>query len=90
MRNMDGTNFQETRSVEELRQDRVYREAIAKINAGAVKKTAGGYAVMVAAQGYGEAALGKGTFGKTSHAAKLFCIGFAFLLPSLLIWRVVL
>ena len=29
-------------------------------------------------------------FGKASHAALLFCIAFAFLVPSLLIWRVVL
>jgi hypothetical protein len=45
---------------------------------------------MAAALGYGEGALGKGKFGKISHAAKLFCIGFAFLVPSLLLWRVVL
>lgn len=29
-------------------------------------------------------------FGKASHAALLFCILFAFLVPSLLLWRVVL
>ena len=29
-------------------------------------------------------------FGQASHAALLFCIAFAFLVPSLFIWRVVL
>ena len=29
-------------------------------------------------------------FGKAGHAAKLFCIGFAFLTPSLLVWQVLL
>lgn len=29
-------------------------------------------------------------FGKASHAALLFCILFAFLVPSLLMWHVVL
>lgn len=29
-------------------------------------------------------------FGRASHAALLFCILFAFLVPSLLMWRVVL
>jgi len=29
-------------------------------------------------------------FGKAAHAAQLFCILFAFLVPSLLLWHVVL
>ena len=28
--------------------------------------------------------------GKAGHAAQLFCIGFAFLAPSLLVWYVLL
>jgi hypothetical protein len=46
--------------------------------------------VMASFMGYGESALGNGIFGKVSHGAKLFCILFAMLVPSLLIWQVML
>lgn len=72
------------------RQAEVYQAARAEIEAHNTRRKARGYAVMAAALGYGEGAIGNGTFGKVSHAAKLFCIGFAFLVPSLLIWRVLL
>jgi hypothetical protein len=45
---------------------------------------------MAAVMGYGEASLGEGGFAKVSHAAQLFCIGFAFLAPCLLVWHVLL
>ena len=75
---------------EKERQEMVYQSALAEIRSDETRKSAGGHAVMAAALGYGEAATGTGTFGKVSHAAKLFCIGFAFLVPSLLVWRVLL
>lgn len=71
-------------------QDTVYQSALNQIETAKTRRAAGGYAVMAAAMGYGESAMGQGTFGKISHVAKLFCIGFAFLLPSLLVWRVLL
>jgi hypothetical protein len=75
---------------EKERQEAAYRAALARIKADRTRRAAGGYAVMAAALGYGEGALGTGKFGKISHVAKLFCIGFAFLVPSLLIWDVLL
>ncbi|QBF30281.1 hypothetical protein [Thalassococcus sp. S3] len=74
---------QRTRSAE-------YDRAVDSLNAAKMRKAARGHAVMSAALGYGESAMGDGMFGKISHAAKLFCIAFAFLAPSLLVWRVLL
>ncbi len=87
MSNMENLD---TQLSEKERQMHVYEESVAAIKMEQTKREAGGYAVMAAAIGYGEGALGEGRFGKVSHAAKLFCIGFAFLVPSLLVWRVLL
>lgn len=75
---------------EKERQEKTFNKAVARINAEKRLKEANGYAVMSAVFGYGDGALGDGKLAKISHGAKLFCIGFAFLLPSLLMWRVVL
>lgn len=75
---------------EKERQQAVYEQAMRTINTKKRAQEASGYAVMAAAMNYGEGALGDGAFGKISHAAKLFCIGFAFLLPSLLVWHILL
>lgn len=80
----------ETQLGEKERQQHVYEQALNSINANKTRRSASGYAVMAAAIGYGEGSMGSGKFGKISHAAKLFCIGFAFLVPSLLVWRVLL
>lgn len=87
MSNMENLDLQLS---EKERQNAVYTEALAQKSADDTRRSARGYAVMAAALGYGEGAMGTGIFGKVSHAAKLFCIGFAFLVPSLLIWRVLL
>ncbi len=87
MSNMENLDLQLS---EKERQQQVYNRAVAQIESKKTKRAAGGYGVMAAALGYGEGAMGQGTFGKISHAAKLFCIGFAFLVPSLLVWRVLL
>jgi hypothetical protein len=71
---------------EQKRQAEVNARALASIKATRRKSEAQGYAVMSGALGYGEGALGSGTFGKISHGAKLFCILFAMLAPSLLVW----
>jgi hypothetical protein len=70
--------------------DSTYDRAVASIEAQKRRREARGYALMSAVDGYGTGANGRGTFGKISHAAKLFCIGFAFLVPSLLVWHVLL
>jgi len=80
----------ETQLSEKERQMNVYEQSIASLNAEKRKREAGGYALMAAAIGYGEGSLGSSRFGKISHGAKLFCIGFAMLVPSLLVWRVLL
>ena len=87
MSNMENLD---TQLSEKERQQKVYERSVKSLNAEKNKTEASGYAVMSAALGYGEGALGTGTFGKVSHYAKLFCIGFAFLVPSLLVWRVLL
>ena len=86
MSNMENLDAQLS---EKERQDAAYAGAIEKMRSENTRAEARGYAVMAAALGYGEGALGAGTFGKVSHFAKLFCILFAMLVPSLLLWRVV-
>lgn len=80
----------ETDLSEKERQSIVNARALQSIRQSNLKREAQGYAVLSGALGYGEGALGQGMFGKISHAAKLFCIGFTFLAPSLLIWHVLL
>lgn len=87
MSNMESLESQLT---EKERQARVNAQALASISSVTRKREAVGYAVMAGALGYGDGAMGSGAFGKISHAAKLFCILFAMLAPSLLIWRVLL
>ncbi|MEM6888469.1 MAG: hypothetical protein AAF636_10065 [Pseudomonadota bacterium] len=72
---------------EQARQSAVFEAAVAEIENNKRRKSAQGYAVIAGAMGYGKGSLGGGLFGKTTHGAKLFLIGFAFLLPSLLIIR---
>ncbi|WP_300060927.1 hypothetical protein [uncultured Roseobacter sp.] len=87
MSNMENLDLQLS---EHERQSRVNERAVSSIKSRQRRREARGYAVMAGFLGYGEGALGEGKFGKISHAAKLFCIGFAFLVPSLLVWRVLL
>ncbi|WP_299967812.1 hypothetical protein [uncultured Roseobacter sp.] len=87
MSNMENLESQLT---EQERQSKINGDALASVLATGRRREARGYAMMSAALGYGEGALGTGVFGKISHLAKLFCIGFAFLAPSLLVWYVLL
>ncbi|WP_300037080.1 hypothetical protein [uncultured Roseobacter sp.] len=87
MSNMENLDSQLT---EKERQAEVNRRAMASVQAQRIRREARGYAVMGSALNYGEGAMGGGAFGKISHGAKLFCILFAMLVPSLLIWRVLL
>lgn len=77
--------------IDEIRRhDAVYSQALSSIDAEKTLLAARGHAMMAAILGYGEAANGTGAFGRVSHFAKLFCIGFALLAPSLLVWHVLL
>ena len=87
MTNMENLD---TQLNEHERQRMVYETALKDLKQSQVRQAANGHAVMAAVLGYGEGALGDGKFGKISHFAKLFCIGFAFLVPSLLVWQVLL
>lgn len=71
---------------EQARQDAVYAAAMSSINAATRDRERRGYAVMSGAMGYGEGSIGDGIFGKISHAAKLFCITFACVVPPLMVW----
>ena len=79
-----------TQLSEKERQAVVYEEAMRSIKAEKTRREARGYAVLSSALGYGEGSLGTGKFGKITHGAKLFLIGFGFLAPSLLVWHVLL
>ncbi|MEP2641277.1 hypothetical protein [Roseobacter sp.] len=87
MSNMESLEGQLT---EQERRARVTQTALTSIHGQDRSQEAAGYALMAAFAGYGDGALGSGGFGKVSHAAKLFCILFAMLVPSLLIWQVML
>jgi len=80
----------ESQLSEQERQTKIYEDAVASINADKNRKSAQGYAMMASISGYGEGAMGTGTFGKITHGCKLFLIAFALLVPSLLVWRVLL
>lgn len=75
---------------EHERQSKVYREAVAEIEARKRRNSARGYAVMAGLMSLEDAAKGTGKMGKIVHATKLFLILFAFLAPSLLVWQVLL
>ena len=83
-------NTDNSKLSEAERQRLVYERAMASIEHKRHIAPAGGHAVMAGAMGYGESALDTGFFGKISHGAKLFCILFAMLAPSLLIWKILL
>lgn len=84
MENMQGALTEQTR------QDAVYAQAMASLKNDRMRREAQGYAIMAAALGYGESALGTGMFGRISHAAKLLCIGFACAVWPFLVWWVLL
>ena len=86
MSNMESLDMQLS---EKERQNEVYQTALRRIEAEKRSAAAAGYAVVSAVVNYGQGT-SSGAFGKVSHGAKLFCIGFAFLVPSLLVWRVLL
>lgn len=87
MSNMENLELQLS---EKVRQAAVYEKAMKSLNSEKVRKEASGYAVMASALGFGERAHGGGGLGKMTHAAKLFLIAFAFITPSLLVWKILL
>jgi hypothetical protein len=86
---MDGGIYM-SREQEMQRQAAVTEAAMASIRRKELAQSAGGYALMAGAMGFGEAAHGAGLFPKIVHGAKLFCIAFALLLPNYLVWSLLL
>lgn len=87
MTNMENMDKQ---LAEHERREAVYAAAMAQIKADRLKQEAQGYMMIGGAMAYGESAMGTGLFGKVSHGAKLFCILFAMLAPSLAVWKYLL
>jgi enamine deaminase RidA (YjgF/YER057c/UK114 family) len=85
---MKDTHWIDDQDDETARRDAVYDDAIRSIAQARTRRAAAGHAWMAAAMGYGAGSTGTGLFGRISHIAKLFCIGFAFLAPSLLLVHV--
>lgn len=75
---------------EKEQQEATYENAMRLINLKDRSREGNGEKIMSAVMGFGEGALGGGKLSKANHVAKLFCIGFTFLLPSLLVWDVLL
>jgi hypothetical protein len=85
---MDGSTQIEQELPPELAARR--EAALASLRQKAVKREAGGYAVMAGVMSLGPATQGGGRLGKTVHYARLFLIAFAMLAPNYLIWRLLL
>ena len=62
--------------------------ALEAIRAKDLSQQATGHALMAGVMGFGESAYG-GSLTKIVHGSKLFLIGFAFLVPNLLLIRTV-
>lgn len=80
----------ESKLTEAERQSVVYEQAMASIAHKRHMAPRDGHAVMAAFMSYGESASEGPVMSKAAHGAKLFCILFAMLAPSLLIWQVML
>ena len=73
----------EAQLAERERQQKVYDQAIAKLNMRRAKNVRNGYAVMAAADSFGESAA-NGSMARAAKVAQMFCIAFAFVTPCLL------
>ena len=87
MSNMENLNAQLS---EKERQRAVYERAMASISLQRKYREGEGEALMFAWDAFGEQTREKGMFRMASQFAMMFCIAFAFLLPSLLFIRFVM
>ena len=69
---------------EKERQQRVYDTAMRELARRSKLREGEGLALIYAWDAFGQRTQGKTLIGRLSHAAELFCIGFAFLAPVLL------
>ncbi len=75
---------------EKLRQQEVYENAMAKLAYKKQLREGEGLTLMFAWDAFGEEVRGDTLLSKAGKASAFFCIGFAFLAPSLLLIRNVL
>lgn len=88
---MDGqTVDQDSRTAEALRQQEVFKQAMAQLEQGKRRREAAGYAIMAGAYALEQAAKGEGRPGKVVHAAKLLLIAAAGIIPNYLVWSLLL
>lgn len=88
---MDGQSVeQDPRTAEAIRQDEVYRQAMARLKFEERRREASGYAIMAGAYALEPAAKGEGWPGKVMHGAKLMLIAAAGIIPNYLAWSLLL
>ncbi len=88
---MDGQTIeQDPRTAEALRQQDVFKQAMAQIERDNRRREAAGYAIMAGAYALEPAAKGEGLPGKLVHGAQLFLIAAAGIIPNYLVWSVLL
>lgn len=82
MSNMESLNAQLS---EKERQQRAYEAAMASIERQDMRRERNGVALMLAVDAVGQGTRGTGIVAKAAKGAEMFCIGFAFLTPCLLL-----
>ena len=77
-------------NAEETRHSETYLRAVAAIEAEKRERERKSYALMMTAAAIGSGANGQGRLGRVTQLARNFCILFAFLTPSILLYLYVL
>ncbi|MCR9148134.1 MAG: hypothetical protein NXH74_13190 [Rhodobacteraceae bacterium] len=88
---MDGQTIeQDPRTAEALRQQDVFKQAMAQLERDKLRREAAGYAIMAGAYALEPAAKGEGRPGKIMHTTKLLLIAAAGIIPNYLVWSLLL
>jgi len=88
---MDGQTIEsDPRTAEYLRQKEIYAYCLDALNREALRKEAGGYAVMAAMYAFAPASRGEGRLGKAVTFSKFFLIAAVGIIPNLLVISVLL
>jgi len=87
---MSGVEARTAARVEQDYLDKRYAAARSDIERNRLIENGQSGALLYAAMAYGDVLEGNSLFRSASHAAKLFCIAAAFIIPNLLIVRVLL
>lgn len=82
---MSGMDERAAAKTEQEALNKRYAEARASIERNRLIENGQSGALLFAAMAYGDALEGNSLFRSASHAAKLFCIAAAFIIPNLLV-----